>query len=138
MPEGGPAPPDAWKPKARCAAQSEVSLKAFQPEVASPTTMPTQAPQHAVPKLADQPPLPSPGPAPARKYTVPAMAYPPPPPDPYTLPTDAPPAPVPVLPLQTSSPITAVSRPLAPAPVPIENPAPAAYKPTSFANPPPY
>lgn len=130
MAEGGPAPQNAFKPHARC--------PPAQPDASPPTTIPTEAPQQAAPKLADQPPLPSAGLGPPQHLTVPAMANPRPPPGPATLPAYPPPAPAPVLPLQASSPITSVSRPLAPAPVPIENPAPNTFQPPAYVGAPPY
>ena len=78
MPAGGPAPPNARGPKPRCPTQPGISLNALKPEAQAPRTMPSQTPQHdGLPKLADQPPLPSAGPAPSRLFAVPAMAYPP-------------------------------------------------------------
>lgn len=139
MPAGGPAPRDAWKPRARCPAQPEVSLKAFEPEAPPPTTMPARVPQHGGPSLADQPPLPGAGPAPPGHFAVPVIAYPPPPPaGPSIIPAHAPPAPAPALPLRASSPITSYSKPLAPAPVPIENLPPNTFSPASFVNSQPY
>lgn len=138
MPAGGPAPPNAFKPHARCPARPEVALKAVGPEASPPTTMPTQVPQHSASKVADKPPLPCAGPAPPRHLTVPATAYPPPPAAPGTGPAYPLPAPAPVLPLQASSPITAFSRPLAPAPVPTENPAPNTFQPAANVGAPPY
>lgn len=138
MPAGGPAPPNAFKPHARCPARPEVSLKAVGPEASPPATMPAQVAQHTAPKFADKPPLPSAGPAPPRHLTVPATAYPPPPAAPGTGPAYPLPAPAPVLPLQASSPITAFSRPMAPAPIPTENPAPTTFQPAAYVGAPPY